>query len=113
MDLLYDGNMSNGCHRWRDLWPGRESDSPRASPGGDCQRSDASEGHRRICILNEERHLLDIPISTEDPASVANALEAPILAAIRAVGSLLNECTVEVEKTDETPRPPEEKAPES
>ena len=68
---------------------------------------------RRICILNEERHLLDIPISTEDPASVANALEAPILAAIRAVGSLLNECTVEVEKTDETPRPPEEKAPGS
>ena len=65
---------------------------------------------RRICILNEERHLLDIPISTEDPASVANVLEAPVLAAIRAVGSLLNECTVEVEKTDEVPAPPEAKS---
>ena len=57
-----------------------------------------------------KKHLLDIPISTEDPASVANVLEAPVLAAIRAVGSLLNECTVEVEKTDESPRPPEAKA---
>jgi hypothetical protein len=56
---------------------------------------------RRICILNEEKHLLDIPISTKDPASVANVLEAPVLAAIRAVASLLDECTVEVETAGE------------
>ncbi len=56
---------------------------------------------RKVCILNEEKHLLDIPLTTEDPASVANALEAPVLAAIRAIGSLLNECTVEVEKVDQ------------
>jgi hypothetical protein len=55
---------------------------------------------RRVCILNEEKHLLDIPLTTKDPASPANALEAPVLAAIRALGSLLNECTVEVEKID-------------
>ena len=53
---------------------------------------------RKVCLINEEKHLLDIPLTTQDPASPANALEAPVLAAIRAVGSLLNECTVEVEK---------------
>jgi hypothetical protein len=55
---------------------------------------------RRVCILNEEKHLLDIPLTTQDPASPANVLEAPVLAAIRAIGSLLNECTIEVEKID-------------
>jgi len=54
---------------------------------------------RRVCILNEEKHLLDIPLTTQDPASPANMLEAPVLAAIRALGSLLNECTIEIEKT--------------
>jgi hypothetical protein len=63
---------------------------------------------RRVCVMNEEKHLLDIPISTEDPASVANVLEAPILAAIRGISSLLNECTVEVEKADQ-PSPTDEK----
>jgi len=59
----------------------------------------ASRGDaRRICLINEEKHLLDIPLTTEDPASPANAIEAPVLAAIRAFGSLINECTVEVEK---------------
>jgi hypothetical protein len=53
---------------------------------------------RKVCLLNEEKHLLDIPLTVKDPASPASALEAPVLAAIRAVGSLLNECTVEVEK---------------
>jgi hypothetical protein len=53
---------------------------------------------RKVCLINEEKHLLDIPLTTQDPASPANALEAPVLAAIRAVGSLLNECTLEVEK---------------
>jgi hypothetical protein len=53
---------------------------------------------RKVCLLNEEKHLLDIPLTVNDPASPANMLEAPVLAAIRAVGSLLNECTIEVEK---------------
>ncbi len=57
---------------------------------------------RKVCILNEEKHLLDIPLTVKDPAAPANALEAPVLAAIRAVGSLLNECTVEVEKAPQS-----------
>jgi hypothetical protein len=55
---------------------------------------------RKVCLLNEEKHLLDIPLSIQDPASPANALAAPVLAAIRAFGSLVNECTVEVERSD-------------
>ncbi len=51
---------------------------------------------RKVCILNEEKHLWDIPLTTKDPFSPANSIEAPILAAIRAIGTLLNECTVEV-----------------
>jgi hypothetical protein len=53
---------------------------------------------RKVCLMNEEKHLLDIPITTSDPASPANVLEAPVLAAIRAFGSLVNECTIEVER---------------
>ena len=55
---------------------------------------------RKVCIINEEKHLLDIPLTTKDPASPANALAAPVLAAIRAFGSLVNECTVEVERVE-------------
>ncbi len=53
---------------------------------------------RKVCIVNEEKHLLDIPLTTGDPASPANAIEAPVLAAIRAFGSLVSECTIEIEK---------------
>jgi hypothetical protein len=55
---------------------------------------------RKVCLINEEKHLLDIPISTEDPSSPAGVLAAPVLAAIRAFGSLINECTVEVERVE-------------
>jgi hypothetical protein len=55
---------------------------------------------RRVCLISEENHLLDIPLTTKDPASPANAIEAPVLAAIRAFGSLVNECIVEVEKVE-------------
>lgn len=70
---------------------------------------------RRVCLVNEEKHLLDIPLTTKDPASPANMLEAPVLAAIRAFGSLVNECTVEVEREEKpaqsqpSEKPPEEK----
>lgn len=60
---------------------------------------------RKVCILNEEKHLLDIPLTTSDPAAPATILEAPVLAAIRAVGSLLSECTVEVEKIEQPENP--------
>lgn len=53
---------------------------------------------RRLCLYNEEKHLLDVPLNIGDPASPVTMLEAPVLAALRAFGTLVNECTIEVEK---------------
>ncbi len=55
---------------------------------------------RQVCVLNEEKHLLDVPLAIKDPASPASALAGPILEALRAIGSLFSECTVEVEKAE-------------
>ncbi len=53
---------------------------------------------RRVCLINEEKRLLEIPVRVADPLSPTAALEAPVLAAIKAFATLVNECTVEVEK---------------
>ena len=39
---------------------------------------------RRICIMDEQRSLLEIPVSVGDPAAPASVLKAPVLAAIKA-----------------------------
>jgi len=57
---------------------------------------------RRLCLLNEEKRLLEVPLAIGDPAAPAAVLEAPVLAAIAAFGALVNECTIEVEKTPDT-----------
>jgi hypothetical protein len=41
-----------------------------------------------------------LPLETGDPASPATMLKAPVLAAINAFSTLVNECTIEVEKVD-------------
>jgi len=56
---------------------------------------------RRICLLQEERSLLEIPVQAGDPASPAAALTIPVLAALRAFSTLVNDCTVEVESDEE------------
>jgi len=55
---------------------------------------------RRVCILDEEKSLLEIPITLGDPVSPATILKAPVLAAIRAFGTLVNECTIEIESAE-------------
>ncbi len=57
----------------------------------------ASGDIRRICILDEERSILEIPVNLGDPAAPASMLKAPVLAAIKAFGTLTDECIVEVE----------------
>ncbi len=52
---------------------------------------------RRICLLDEERSVLEVPLNVGDPAAPATALRAPVVAAIRAYATLVNECTFEVE----------------
>jgi hypothetical protein len=57
----------------------------------------ASGDVRRICILDQERSILEIPVNLGDPAAPASMLKAPLLAAIKAFGTLTDECIVEVE----------------
>lgn len=59
---------------------------------------------RRVCLLDEERSMLEIPMMTGDPASPATVLKAPVLAAIKAFSTLVNECTVEVEEAEKASR---------
>lgn len=55
---------------------------------------------RRVCLMDEEKAMLEIPIMAGDPAAPATALKAPVLAAIKAFTTLVTECTIEVEKAD-------------
>ncbi len=52
---------------------------------------------RRICLIQDEERSLEIPVFG-DPAAPATVLGAPVLAAIAAFGSMVDKCTVEVEK---------------
>ena len=52
---------------------------------------------RSVCLIYEEKRLLDIPLVTGDPAAPATVLAAPVIAAINAFATLAKECTVEVE----------------
>ena len=53
---------------------------------------------RQLCLFNQEKHLLDIPLAIGDPAAPVTVLEAPVLAALSAFSTLVNECTIEVER---------------
>lgn len=55
---------------------------------------------RRVCILDEEKSMLEVPVTLGDPAAPASVLKAPVLAAIKAFGTLVNECTIEVESAE-------------
>ena len=57
---------------------------------------------RRVCLIHEQKRLLEIPATVGDPASPAAVLAAPVLAALNAFASLVTECTVEVEKVEDT-----------
>ena len=57
---------------------------------------------RRVCLIHEEKRLLELPLTVGDPASPATVLAAPVLAALNAFATLTTECTVGVEKVDDT-----------
>jgi hypothetical protein len=60
---------------------------------------------RRVCLLDEEGSFMEIPMDTGDPASPATMLKAPVLVALKALSTFINECTIEVEKAN----PPDKK----
>jgi hypothetical protein len=56
---------------------------------------------RRVCLIDEEKSILEIPFTLGDPGAPAAILKAPILAAIKAYGTLAGECTIEVESIED------------
>ncbi|MFC2071068.1 DUF4342 domain-containing protein [Chloroflexota bacterium] len=57
---------------------------------------------RKVRLLHEGKTLIEIPLSIGAPATAVVILAAPILAALGAFAALVTECTIEVEKVDET-----------
>jgi hypothetical protein len=58
---------------------------------------------RRVRIIHEKRTVLEIPLSVGAPAAAVTILVAPLLAALGAFAALVTECTIEVEKIEESP----------
>ncbi len=57
---------------------------------------------RKVRLLHEERTVLEIPLSIGAPAAAITILAVPLLAALGAFAALVTECTIEVEKVEET-----------
>lgn len=56
---------------------------------------------RRIIIKNDKgKVLMEIPVTF----AVVGTVFAPVLAAIGALAAVLNQCTIEVERTDKKPK---------
>jgi hypothetical protein len=57
---------------------------------------------RKVRLLHEGRTVLEIPLTIGAPAAVIGILAAPVLAALAAFAALVTECTIEVEKVEES-----------
>jgi DNA-binding Lrp family transcriptional regulator len=57
---------------------------------------------RRVRLIYKEKPLVDIPLSIGAPAAAVVVLAAPLLAALAAIAALVKECTIEVEKVEDT-----------
>jgi len=57
---------------------------------------------RRVRLIHDGRPLIDIPLTVGVPVAAAAVLAAPVLAAVGAIAALVTECTLEVERTEDT-----------
>jgi len=57
---------------------------------------------RRVRLLHEERVVIEIPLSIGAPVAAVSIMAAPVLAAVAAFAALVTECTIEVEKIEES-----------
>ncbi len=64
---------------------------------------------RRVRLIHKGRSLIDIPLTVGVPVAAATVLAAPVLAALGAIAALLTECTIEVERIEDTPAERDEK----
>ncbi len=56
----------------------------------------------RIRLIHKDRNLIDIPLTVGASAAAVTVLAAPVLAALGAVAAVLTECTLEIEKENDT-----------
>jgi len=62
-----------------------------------------SEGNvRKVRLIQQDKTLLEIPLTVGAPVAAVGILAAPLLAAVGAVAALVTECTIEVEKVEES-----------
>ncbi|MFC1938236.1 DUF4342 domain-containing protein [Chloroflexota bacterium] len=57
---------------------------------------------RRVRLIHKDRTIIEIPLTIGAPAAAALVLAAPILAALGTFAALVTECTIEVEKIEES-----------
>ena len=57
---------------------------------------------RRVRLIHEDKTLIEVPLSVGAPVAAVGILALPVLAAIGAVAALVTECTIEVEKVEES-----------
>ncbi len=57
---------------------------------------------RRIRVIQGGRVILEVPLSIGAPAAAIGIMALPVLAAIGALAALITECTIEVEKVDQS-----------
>lgn len=57
---------------------------------------------RRVRLIHEDKALIDIPLIVGAPAAAVVVLTAPVLAALAAIAALVKECTIEIEKVEDT-----------
>jgi hypothetical protein len=58
---------------------------------------------RRVRLIHKGRPLIDVPLTVGVPVAAATVLAAPVLAALGAIAALVTECTIEVERLEDTP----------
>ncbi len=57
---------------------------------------------RKVRLVHEGRTLIELPLTLGAPAAAIGIMVAPVLAALGAFAALVTECTIEVEKTEES-----------
>ena len=57
---------------------------------------------RKVRIVHEGKTVIELPLSIGAPATAVVILAVPVLAALGAFAALVTECTIEVEKTEES-----------
>jgi len=58
---------------------------------------------RRVRLIHDGKTLIEVPLSIGAPVAVIGIIWLPVLAAVGAAAALLTECTLEVEKMEDTP----------